>query len=169
MAIRAEDVRTELTLIERGDGAGPQPKAVPAGERRDYRLLYEREVARAGEAESRAKAAEARAEEFRCAEVRTRFESASWKHRYELSRRKLTRVVEQTKAIRGTGNNAQSLQGSQYQKDTIKSLRTERGELRKEVTRLKRKLAGVEKRLAMQTERSETRQAVIQRQHNHGV
>ena len=169
MAIRAEDVRTELTLIERGDGAGPQPKAVLAGERRDYRLLYEREVARAGETEARANAADARAEEFRCAEVRTRFESASWKHRYELSRRKLTRVVEQTKAIRGTGNNAQSLQGSQYQKDTIKSLRTERGELRKEVTRLKRELAGVEKRLAMQTERSETRQAVIQRQHNHGV
>ena len=52
MAIRAEDVRTELTLIERAEGTGPQPKAVPAGERRDYRLLYEREVARGGRSRS---------------------------------------------------------------------------------------------------------------------
>ena len=169
MAIRAEDVRTELTLIERAEGTGPQPKAVPAGERRDYRLLYEREVARAGEAESRAKAAEARAEEFRCAEVRTRFESASWKHRYELSRRKLTRVVEQTKAIRGTANNAQSLQGSQHQKDTIKSLRTERGGLRKEVTRLNRDLTRLETRLARQTEKSETHKKTILRLYKEDV
>ena len=169
MAIRAEDVRTELTLIERAEGTGPQPKAVPAGERRDYRLLYEREVARAGEAEARAKAAEARAEEFRCAEVRTRFESASWKHRYELSRRKLTRVVEQTKAIRGTANNAQSLQGSQHRKDTIKSLRTERGGLRKEVTRLNRDLTRLETRLARQTEKSETHKKTILRLYKEDV
>ena len=123
----------------------------------------------AGEAEARAKAAEARAEEFRCAEVRTRFESASWKHRYELSRRKLTRVVEQTKAIRGTANNAQSLQGSQHQKDTIKSLRTERGGLRKEVTRLNRDLTRLETRLARQTEKSETHKKTILRLYKEDV
>ena len=74
-----------------------------AAECPDWRSLYERE-------RERAAAAEARAEELRWAEVRARCEAGSWKSRWEASRRKLKKVIAETREARRAARNALALQ-----------------------------------------------------------
>ena len=72
MATFEADVGTELTLIKGGEGIRSLPESVPASEWRDWCLVYERERARADEAEARAEVAEAHAEQWRRAEIAAR-------------------------------------------------------------------------------------------------
>ena len=88
--MRIKDSDTALTLAA---GAWTCPEDVPMRQQRDWRLLYERERARA-------EAAEARAQELRWAEVAARCDAGSWKSRFEASRRKLKAAVEQAKEAR---------------------------------------------------------------------
>ena len=88
--MRIKDSDTALTLAA---GAWTCPEDVPMRQRRDWRLPYERERARA-------EAAEARAQELRWAEVAARCDAGLWKSRFEASRRKLKAAVEQAKEAR---------------------------------------------------------------------
>ena len=101
--MRIEDSDTALTLAAGADEAWTSAEGVPMREPRDWRLLYERERARA-------EAAEARAEELRWAEVAARCDAGSWKSRFEASRRKLKAAVEQAKEAGDAAKNALSLQ-----------------------------------------------------------
>ena len=89
MAIRNANGHVGVALAE-----GPEePWAVPGSERAelaDWRSLYERE-------RERAEAAAARAGELRWAEVRPRSEAGRWKWRWEASRRRLRKVVADTR------------------------------------------------------------------------
>ena len=82
----------------------------PAREACDWRSLYEQAHARAGRECSRADAAEARAEEFRWAEVDARGRAGSLKWQLDCCRNKLKAAVEETKDVRRTAKNALSLQ-----------------------------------------------------------
>ena len=101
MAIRVEDFDTAPTLAARDGGARSLPEAVPIRQPRDWRLLYEREHARA-------ERERARAEELRWAEVAARCDAGSWKSRFEASRRKLKAAVEEAKEARRAAKDALS-------------------------------------------------------------
>ena len=138
--MRIEDSDTALTLAAGADEAWTSAEGVPMREPRDWRLLYERERARA-------EAAEARAEELRWAEVAARCDAGSWKSRFEASRRKLKAAVEQAKEAGDAAKNALSLQAEvvrlnkllsaagveSSRHSTIMSLRMEVARLRKAV------------------------------------
>ena len=102
MAIPDGNGRAGVALAE-----GPEEHCPAAGcgadELRDWRSLYEREC-------ERAEAAEARAEQSRCAEVRARCEAGSWKWRWEASRGKLRKVIAQTREARRAARDALALQ-----------------------------------------------------------
>ena len=91
--MRIKDSDTALTLAAGAAGVWTCPEDVAMRQRRDWRLLYERERARA-------EAAEARAQELQWAEVAARCDAGSWKSRFEASRRKLKAAVEQAKEAR---------------------------------------------------------------------
>ena len=59
---------------------------------------------------SGSEAAEARAEELRWAEVRARSDAGSWKWRWEASRRRLRKVVAETREARRAARDALALQ-----------------------------------------------------------
>ena len=108
-------------------------------QRRDWRLLYERERARA-------ETAEARAQELRWAKVAARCDAGSWKSRFEASRRKLKAAVEQAK-------NALSLQGEVARLHQLlreagveSSARSTMTSLRMEVAQLRRTVRSSEAR-----------------------
>ena len=102
MAIPDGKGRAGVALAE-----GPEELCAAAGcgadELRDWRSLYEREC-------ERAEAAEARAEQSRCAEVQARCEAGSWKWRWEASRGKLRKVIAQTREARRAARDALALQ-----------------------------------------------------------
>ncbi len=62
-----------------------------------------------------------------------------------------------------------TLEQAENQKATIKSLCAERGELRKEVTRLNRELARLGKRLAREEQASERHKETIRRQYDEDI
>ena len=131
-----QDSDTALTLAA---GAWTCPEDVPMRQRRDWRLLYERERARA-------ETAEARAQELRWAEVAARCDAGSWKSRFEASRRKLKAAVEQAK-------NALSLQGEVARLHQLlreagveSSARSTMTSLRMEVAQLRRTVRSSEAR-----------------------
>ena len=113
----------------------------------DWRSLYERE-------RERAEAAEARAEELRWAEVRARSDAGSWKLRWEASRRRLRKVVAETREARRAARDALALQ---REVERLHGLLREAGvdagkrstvmALRMEVARLRKKGRALEKAL----------------------
>ena len=102
MAIRDANGQAGVALAE-GPGELWPVSGSEAAECPDWRSLYERE-------RERAAAAEARAEELRWAEVRARCEAGSWKSRWEASRRKLKKVIAETREARRAARNALALQ-----------------------------------------------------------
>ena len=139
MASCARNVGTVLTVVEGSEGSCSS---------RDWQLLYE-------EAQVRVAKAEARAEEYRWAEVRARSKAASWKAQFEAGRDKLIEAREETKAVRRTARDALSLQAeverlkrllsaagmSWRQRSTPVSLRRQVGQLQQKNTDLCRKNA----------------------------
>ena len=228
MAVRAEDVGSGVTPIRRVDPPPSDPEPTQANDVQAWRLRHERAVARA-------EAAEARAEEWRWAEVAARSELGSLKSHFQANRKKLTEAREDLKAIRqaskdalylqqevqrltellaaarvdpgkrstavslrmqvaelreengwlrerlseslggvgprghGAGNRDALAERSRNRGELIKSMRTERAGLRKQVTRLNRELVRLQGRLDRQKEQSESFKATIRTLHDEGV
>ena len=101
--MRAQDVGSQLTRVEQADGAWSLPAARLAADPHEWCLRYEREVARA-------EAAEARADEWRQAEIVARSQVCSLKALFEANRNKLIEARQETEAIRCTAKDALSLQ-----------------------------------------------------------
>ena len=146
MAIRDANGHVGVALAE-----GPEePWSVRGSERAelpDWRSLYERE-------RERAEAAEARAGELRWAEVRARSDAGSWKWRWEASRRKLRKVVADTREARRAARNALALQsevgrlhGLLREAGVDAGKRSNEMALRMEVARLRKKGWALEKAL----------------------
>ena len=146
MAIREANGQAGVALAE-----GPEEPWSVAGsvaeEPRDWRLLYER-------VRVRAEAAEAGAEEFRRAASVARCDAGSWKWRWEASRRKLRKVVADTREARRAARNALSLQsevgrlhGLLREAGVDAGKRSNEIALRMEVDRLRRKSRALEKAL----------------------
>ncbi len=162
MAIRVEDIDTAPTLAAGDDGAWNAHAAVPMGQPRDWRLLYEREHAGTERERERAAAAEARAEELRWAEVAARCDAGSWKSRFEASRRKLKAAVEEAKEARRAAKDALSLEAEvsrlhkllreagveSGRRSTIMSLRMEVARLRRAVKASQSRVETLEAQLA---------------------
>ncbi len=160
MATCEADVGTELTLVKGGDGIRSLPESVPASEWRDLCLLYERERARADEAEARAKVAEAHAAQWRRAEIAARGRAGCWQVQCEASRDKLNEARAETEAIRRTAKEALSLQAEVRRLRNLVDAagmpwrkRPSMVSLRKQVGRVRRKNAALRARV------TETRQA----------
>ena len=228
MAVRAEDVGSGVTPIRRVDPPPSDPEPTQANDVQAWRLRHERAVARA-------EAAEARAEEWRWAEVAARSELGSLKSHFQANRKKLTEAREDLKAIRqaskdalylqqevqrltellaaarvdpgkrstavslrmqvaelreengwlrerlseslggvgprghGAGSRDALAERSRNRGELIKSMRTERAGLRKQVTRLNRELVRLQGRLDRQKEQSESFKATIRTLHDEGV
>ena len=114
MAIRDEDFSADLALVEGDDGNWSPPAATPSSTPPNWKSLYQRE-------RKRAKAAEARVEEL-LKDVR-----------------RLRRALGRPEA--GTGSSKRTAApANNRQQETIKSLRAECGGLRREVSRLDKKL-----------------------------
>ena len=106
----------------------------------DWRCLYERAL-------KRAEAAEARAEELKCAEVSARATAGNYKSMFEAARRKRLEAVRDANESRRTSKNARTLHaevvrlrklladlGIESGRHSVLSLRRENARLRKEVT-----------------------------------
>ena len=137
MVFRDDDFDTALTLATGYGGTQPFPDPVPLCQPQDWRLLYERERARA-------EAAEARCEELRWAEVAARCDAGRWKSLFEASRRKRQAAVEEAKQARHAAQNALSLQAEVarlskllWQAGVEPSKRSTILSLRREVARLR--------------------------------
>ena len=147
MVMRAQDVGSQLTRVEQADGAWSLPAARLAADPHEWCLRYEREVARA-------EAAEARADEWRQAEIVVRSQVCSLKALFEANRNKLIEARKETEAIRRTAKDALSLQAEVQRltkllaathveprkRCTMVSLRMQVGDLREENARLRKAL-----------------------------
>jgi myosin heavy subunit len=147
MVMRAQDVGSQLTRVEQADGAWSLPAARLAADPHEWCLRYEREVARA-------EAAEARADEWRQAEIVARSQVCSLKALFEANRNKLIEARQETEAIRRTAKDALSLQAEVQRltkllaathveprkRCTMVSLRMQVGDLREENARLRSQL-----------------------------
>ena len=148
MAIRDTNGHAGVALAEGPEELWPVAGS-EAAESPDWRSLYERERER-----ERAEAAEARAEELRWAEVRARSDAGSWKWRWEASRRRLRKVVAETREARRAARDALALQ---REVERLHGLLREAGvdagkrstvmALRMEVARLRKKGRALEKAL----------------------
>ena len=143
MAALDEDIFADAKLAEGGDGIWSPPKPAPADAPRDYRSLYERELARA-------EAAETRCEELRWAEVAARTDAGSWKSRFKSCRRRLSEAEEETKELRRSVKEMPSLQAEVTYLRKLVGQATGPSEdgrvvsLRDEVARLRKVLAELE-------------------------
>ena len=138
MAIRDEDLGTDLTLVEGDAGIWSPSQPAPASAPRDWQSLYERQRARAG-------AAEARCEELRRAELESRSRAGSLKSQLDASRNKLRAAEEEIREVRRTAKNALALQAEVTRLEKLLSeAGVESGKrstimsLRKEVARLRK-------------------------------
>ena len=141
MAMRDEDFGTALTLTE-GDGAiwSPPMSASPS-EPRDWRSAWE-------QAQARADAAEARAEELRWAEVAARSDAGAWKSRFKACWQRLSEAEQETGDLRRAVRDVPSLQAEVTRlQELLSGVRSESSEfrtmeaLRDEVARLHKALA----------------------------
>ena len=147
MVMHAQDVDSQLTRGEQADGVWSLPAARLAAGVHEWRLRYEREVALAA-------VAEARAEEWRQAEIVARSQVGSLKALFEANRNKLVEARKETEAIRRTAKDALSLQAEVQRltkllaathveprkRCTMVSLRMQVGDLREENARLRSQL-----------------------------
>ena len=162
MAIRDGNGSANAALAEGPWGLWPVPGS-GAAERRDWRSLYERE-------RERAEAAEVRAEELRWAEVRARCDAGSWKSRWEASRRRLRKVIAETREARRAARDALALQrevgrlrGLLWEAGVDAGKRSTEMALRMEVARLGRKGRALEK--ALDARAAEVREALRRSRH----
>ena len=102
MAIRDEDFGTALTLSEGDEAIWSPPMSAPPSEPRDGQSLWE-------QAQARADAAEARAEELRWAEVAARSDAGAWKSRFKACRERLSEAEEEIRELRRTAKDVPSL------------------------------------------------------------
>ena len=147
MVMHVQDVGSQLTRVEQADVTWSLPAAKLAADPHEWRLRYEREVARA-------EAAEARADEWRQAEIVARSQVGSLKALFEANRNKLIEARKETEAIRRTAKDALSLQAEVQRltkllaashveprkRCTMVSLRMQVGNLREENARLRSQL-----------------------------
>ena len=147
MVMHVQDVDSQLTRGEQADGLWSLPAARLTEDPHEWRLRYEREVVRTT-------AAEARAEEWRQAEVVARSQVGSFKALFEANRNKLIEARQETEAIRRTAKDALSLQAEVQRltkllaathveprkRCTMVSLRMQVGDLRAENARLRSQL-----------------------------
>ena len=101
-AMRDEDFGTDLNLAVGDDGDWSPPEVIATQASRDWRSRFEQERARAD-------AAEARAEELRCAEVDSRARAGSLKWQLDRSRSKLKAATEEAKEARRAAKDVHSL------------------------------------------------------------
>ncbi len=143
MKICTEAVETEVSLVKRPDGPWPHSPGLPATAETYWRSLYERERARAEEAE-------ARCEELRGREVASRGRAGSLKWHLDNSRRKLAARVKKLKEVRRAAKKdiqALEAEAARLEKQ-LRKAGVEPGErsplesLRKEVARLNKALSG---------------------------
>ena len=137
MAIRDEDLGTDLTLAEGDAGIWSPSQTAPASAPRDWQSLYERQRARA-------EAAEARCEELRRREIGSRSRAGSLKSQLDASRNKLRAAEEEIRVVRRTAKNALALQAEVTRLEKLlseagveSSKRSTIMSLRKEVARLR--------------------------------
>ena len=141
MVVLDEDFSAGLTLVEGDGGARSFPVVVAERTPREWRSLYEREHARAEEERARADAAQARCD-ARAEEERARADAAQARCE-ELLWEALEAEVEASRSrCRFVEVAVQS---------TIRSLRTELGELRR-----RKQIVQLNKRLDQEKERSES-------------
>ena len=157
MEIRFEDFGTPPAPDADDDG-GPPPS--PARDPVDWKSLFERERARAEDAEARADAAEARAEELRWLEVQARNRASGLKAVSDRNRAKLDAAREEVREVRRTAKRALALErevtrlgrllaaaGVDVRKrSTVISLRMENAALTAEVQELRDRVAALEAR-----------------------
>ena len=143
MKICTEDIQAEVSLVERPDVPRPHPPGLPTTAEAYWRSQYERERARAEEAE-------ARCEELRGKEVASRARAGSLKWCLDNSRRKLAARVKKLKEVRRAAKqDVQALEAEvARQEKLLRKAGVEPGEcspiesLRKEVARLNKALSG---------------------------
>ena len=137
MAIRDEDLGTDLTLAEGDAGIWSPSQTAPASAPRDWRSLYERQ-------RTRAEAAEARCEDLRRREIESRSRAGSLKSQLDASRNKLRAAEQEIREVRRTAKNAFALQAEVTRLEKLlsevgveSSKRSTIMSLRKEVARLR--------------------------------
>ena len=135
MAIRDEDFGSALTLVEGDDGLWSPPATAPACAPPDLHLLYEQEL-------NRAKSAEARVQELLndTRRLRRALRKTEAGGRTACPGRSARVPDDRPKPPPPTRRRHRAPAPAKSQQETIKLLRGERGELRKEVTRLNKKL-----------------------------
>ena len=189
MTIRADVVEAELSLVERGDVRWSLPPETPSCGAPDWRSLFERERARSEAAEVRCE--ELRWAEVdsraRAGSLKWRLDTYRKKLKAVVEETKEVRCAAQdalslqaevarlekllseagVEAARGrtgaspSGEAARLRKALEGRKDTIESLRTERGGLRKEIGRRDKKVARLEDRLEREAQASETHRETI--------
>ena len=135
MAIRDEDFGSALTLVEGDDGLWSPPATAPACAPPDLHLLYEQEL-------NRAKSAEARVQELLndTRRLRRALRKTEAGGRTACPGRSARVPDDRPKPPPPTRRRHRAPAPAKSLQETIKLLRGERGELRKEVTRLNKKL-----------------------------
>ena len=112
MAVLDKELGAGLRLVEGDGGVWSSSEAAPACAPRDWRSEYERE-------RERADAAEARCEELRTAELRTRTDAGSWKSRFKSCRRRLSDSHEEAKELRRAAKAAPSLRTAAWHLERV--------------------------------------------------
>ena len=139
MKICTEAVQSEVSLVERPEEPWPHSPGLPAMGEAYWRSLYERERARAEEAE-------ARCEELRRKEVDSRARAGTLKWQFDNCRKKLAASVGEVKELRRGAKEARA-ELARLEKQ-LRKAGVEPGEriplesLRKEVARLNKALSG---------------------------
>ncbi len=148
MTILDDAVGADITLVERPDGRWSAPSETQLRGELDWRLLFERE--------------RARAEQLRWSDVDARSRSGWLKWQLDACREKLKAAVEETKEVRRTARDALSLQAEvarltkllvaagveSSKRSTMVSLRKEVGRLRKALRALEIRTVSLEAQLA---------------------
>ena len=189
MTIRAEVAQAELSLVERPDIRWPLPPETSSCRESDWRSLFKRERARAESAEARCEElrwaevdsrARAGSLKWQLDACRSKLKAAVEETKEvgraaqdtlslqaevaRLEKRLSEAGVESVKgrAVASASREAGRLRKAlQERKETIESLRAERGGLRKEAVRLNREVSRLENRLDREAQASETDKETI--------